>query len=87
MKKILLTMLVAAVALSCEQKVATEAPVQAESAQTEAAVEGDLAYVRVDYVLAQSDIYKTEGVALQTKTEKAQQSWAKKEQGFQYEAT
>lgn len=87
MKKIFLTMLVAAAALSCEQKVATETPAQAEATQAEAVVEGDLAYVRVDYVLAESEIYKTEGVALQAKTEKAQKSWAKKEQGLQYEAT
>ncbi len=87
MKKIFLTMLVAVAALSCEQKVATEeAPAQAEAAQTEAAIEGDLAYVRVDYVLAQSEIYKTEGVALQSKTEKAQQRWAKKEQDLQKKA-
>ena len=87
MKKFFLTMLVAVAALSCEQKVATEeAPAQAEAAQTEAAIEGDLAYVRVDYVLAQSEIYKTEGVALQSKTEKAQQRWAKKEQDLQKKA-
>ena len=80
-------MLVAVAAISCEQKVATEeAPAQAEAAQTEAAIEGDLAYVRVDYVLAQSEIYKTEGVALQSKTEKAQQRWAKKEQDLQKKA-
>lgn len=80
-------MLVAVAALSCEQKVATEeAPAQAEAAQTEAVIEGDLAYVRVDYVLAQSEIYKTEGVALQSKTEKAQQRWAKKEQDLQKKA-
>ena len=80
-------MLVAIAALSCEQKVATEeAPAQAEAAQTEAAIEGDLAYVRVDYVFAQSEIYKTEGVALQSKTEKAQQRWAKKEQDLQKKA-
>ena len=33
-----------------------------------------------------SDIYQTEGIAFQKKLETAQQSWAKKEQGFQYEA-
>ena len=80
-------MLLAIAALSCEQKVATEeAPAQAEAVQTEAVIEGDLAYVRVDYVLAQSEIYKTEGVALQSKTEKAQQRWAKKEQDLQKKA-
>jgi outer membrane protein len=45
-----------------------------------------LAYVRVEYVLAESEIYKTEGVALQEKTQKAQNSWAQKEKNLQNEA-
>ena len=40
-----------------------------ESAAVEAVVEGDLAYVNVDYVLAESEIFKTEGIALRDKTE------------------
>ena len=77
MKKIFLSLMVAAMAFTaCEQKAATEA-----------VVEGDLAYVRVEYVLAESEIFKTEGVALQEKTEKAQKSWAQKEKNLQYEAT
>ncbi|MBR6560410.1 MAG: OmpH family outer membrane protein [Alistipes sp.] len=88
MKKIFLTMLVACAALvACEQKAATEATAEGEAAATEAVVEGDLAYVRVEYVLAESEIFKTEGVALQEKTEKAQKSWAQKEKNLQYEAT
>ena len=58
------------------------------AATTEAvAVEGDLAFVNVDYVLAESEIFKTEGIALQEKTQKAQNSWAQKEKNLQYEAT
>ena len=44
-----------------------------------------LAFVNVDYVLAESNIFKTEGVALRDKTEKAQQKWMKKEQNLQNE--
>ena len=86
MKKVFLTLLVVAMGLvACENK--TVAP--AEEAQTTAteAVEGDLAYVKVDYVLAESEIFKTEGLALQEKTQKAQNSWAQKEKNLQYEAT
>ena len=47
--------------------------------------EGNLAFVNVDYVLAESDIFKSEGIALRDKTEKTQQKWAKKEQNLQNE--
>ena len=88
MKKIFLTLMVAAMAFTaCEQKVATEPAAEGDATTTEAAVEGELAYVRVEYVLAESEIYKTEGIALQEKTEKAQKSWAQKEKNLQYEAT
>ena len=87
MKKIFLSMLVACAALVACQQPATEATAEGEATATEAVVEGDLAYVRVEYVLAESEIYKTEGVALQEKTEKAQKSWEQKEKNLQYEAT
>ncbi len=65
----------------------TTAPTQTSENQTsEAAVSGDIAYVRSDLVLSQSELFLVEGVALRTKTEKAQASWSKTEQGFQYEA-
>lgn len=87
MKKIVLTLLVSALAfMACENKTANTAT-ESEAAATKTVVEGDLAYVRVDYVLAESNIYKTEGVALQEKTQKAQNSWAQKEKNLQYEAT
>ena len=80
--------MVAAMAFTaCEQKPATEPATEGDAAATEAVVEGDLAYVRVEYVLAESEIFKTEGVALQEKSEKAQKSWAQKEKNLQYEAT
>ena len=82
MKKVFLTLLVAAMGfVACENKAA--APAEEAQATATEAVEGDLAYVRVDYVLAESDIFKSEGIALRDKTEKTQQKWAKKEQNLQ----
>ena len=57
-----------------------------EQTAVESVTEGDLAYVNVDYVLAESEIFKTEGIALRDKTEKTQQKWAKKEQELQKRA-
>ena len=86
MKKYFFTQLVAALSFaSCDNKTATPAA-EGEAAATETVTGGDVAYVRVEYVLAESEIYKTEGVALQEKTQKAQNSWAQKEQNLQYEA-
>ena len=53
-----------------------------ETAATEATEQrevggGDIAYVQVEAVLAQSDLYNAEGIALKDKTEKAQKSWAR----------
>ena len=87
MKKFFFTLLVAALSFaSCDNKTATPAA-EGEAAATETVTGGDIAYVRVEYVLAESDIYKSEGVALQEKTQKAQNSWAQKEKNLQYEAT
>ena len=46
----------------------------------------DIAYVQVEAVLAQCDLFLNEGKALQEKTQKAQKSWAQKEQNLQSEA-
>ena len=51
-----------------------------ETAATEATEQrevggGDIAYVQVEAVLAQSDLYNAEGIALKDKTEKAQQGF------------
>ena len=67
-----------------ENKANTENAENAATTET-VAVEGDLAFVNVDYVLAESEIFKTEGIALRDKTEKTQQKWAKKEQNLQNE--
>ncbi|MBR6759930.1 MAG: OmpH family outer membrane protein [Alistipes sp.] len=87
MKKVFLTLFVAAFAfVACENKTAATTEENVAEATTEVAG-GDIAYVQVEYVLAESDIYKTEGVALQEKTTKAQNAWAQKEKNLQYEAT
>ena len=87
MKKYFFTLLVAALSFaSCDTKTATPAA-EGEAAAIETVTGGDIAYVRVEYVIAESEIYKTEGIALQEKTQKAQNSWAQKEQNIQYEAT
>lgn len=87
MKKVFWTLLVAALPLvSCDNKTTAPATETAE-VETETIKGGDIAFVRVDYVLAQSQIYQTEGVALKDKTEKAQNAWAQKEKNLQYEAS
>ena len=58
---------------------------EVEQTATEVVAQGDLAFVNVDYVLAESNIFKSEGVTLRDKTEKAQQKWMKKEQNLQNE--
>ena len=58
---------------------------EVEQTATEVVAQGDLAFVNVDYVLAESNIFKSEGIALRDKTEKAQQKWMKKEQNLQNE--
>ncbi len=86
MKKTLLTALVAALALtSCGTKnQQSEAAAGCEA--TREIGTADIAYVQVEAVLAQSDLYKNEGAVLQEKTQKAQDSWAKREQSLQAEA-
>ncbi len=87
MKKVFLTLFVAAFAfVACENKTAATTEENTTEAATEVAG-GDIAYVQAEYVLSESDIYKTEGVALQEKTTKAQNAWAQKEKNLQYEAT
>ncbi len=87
MKKYFFTLLVAALSFAaCDNKTATPAA-EGEAAELQSVTGGDIAYVRAEYVIAESEIYKTEGVALQEKTQKAQNSWVQKEQNLQYEAT
>ena len=86
MKKTLFPALAAALVLAaCSTKTAEQTGDAAE-AVAQQVVSSDIAYVQVEAVLAQCDLYKTEGVALQEKTEKAQKSWAQREKGLQAEA-
>ena len=84
MKKVLFAALALAFAASCnnaQQTTTTEEPAEAK---TEVATSG-FVYVRTEAVLAESEIFKTEGVALQAKNEKTQKALADKEQKLQNE--
>lgn len=84
MKKTLLVAIMAVAFVACNNE-AKKAETTTEQHATESVVSGDLAFVNVEMVLAESDIFKTEGVALRDKTEKTSQKWAKKEQNLQNE--
>lgn len=89
MKKFFFPVLAAALVLTACGTKTTET--SAEAAATETATAqlvgtGDIAYVQVEAVLAQCDLFLNEGKALQEKTEKAQKSWAQREQNLQAEA-
>ena len=86
MKKTLFTLATALCMMACGTK---SAETTAENADATAAAQqgaGEIAYVQVEAVLAQCDLYKNEGTALQEKTEKAQKSWAQRERNLQAEA-
>ena len=85
MKKMLFTALVAACAMTACGTKTTETAAAAEEATREIG-SSDIAYVQVEAVLAQCDLFLNEGKALQEKTQKAQKSWAQKEQNHQSEA-
>ena len=84
MKKTLFAALIAAVAMMTSCKEAAENKAE-ENGAVATEVVSDLAFVNTDLVFAESEIFKTEGMALKEKTEKAQQSWARKEQKLQNE--
>ena len=84
MKKTLLVALMAVALVACKNE-ERKAENTAEQNAVESVASGDIAYVNVEMVLAESDIFKTEGVALRTKTEKTSEKWAKKEQNLQNE--
>ena len=85
MKKMLFTALVAACAMTACGTKTTETAAAAEEATREIG-SSDIASVQVEAVLAQCDLFLNEGKALQEKTQKAQKSWAQKEQNLQSEA-
>lgn len=85
MKKMLFSALAAALVLTACGPKQQAAEAQAEGTKSELG-SSDIAIVSPEAVLAQSDLYKNEGAALQEKTQKAQKSWAQREQGLQAEA-
>ena len=85
MKKIFWVALAAAAMMTSCKEAKTEKVEEGAAVATE--VVGDLAFVNTDIVFAESELFKTEGVALKEKTEKAQQSWAREEQKLQGEAS
>ncbi len=88
MKKVLFTLLsLALMATACKKQDAPAATAEAaEAAEKTEIGTGDIAYVMVEAVLAQCDLMQNEGKTLQEKTEKAQKSWAAKEQSLQSKA-
>lgn len=85
MKKLLFMAWAVAVAMTaCGTQEKPAAPAQEGDVARIGA--SDIAYVQVEAVLAESDLYKSEGVALQEKTQKAQNSWAQREKNLQAEA-
>ena len=86
MKKTLFPALAAALVLAaCGTKTAEQAEAPGET-PTQEVISCDIAYIQVEAVLAQCDLYQKEGVALQEKTQKAQKSWAQREKNLQAEA-
>ncbi len=86
MKKTLFPVLAAALVMTACGTKTTEQTAQTDQTETTARVgASDIAYVQVEAVLAQCDLFLTEGKALQEKTEKAQKSWAQREQNLQAE--
>ena len=89
MKKFFFPVLAAALVLTACGTKTTETSAEAAATETATAQQGgtgDIAYVQVEAVLAQCDLFLNEGKALQEKTEKAQKSWAQREQNLQAEA-
>lgn len=89
MKKFFFPVLAAALVLTACGTKTTETSAEVAATETATAQQvgtGDIAYVQVEAVLAQCDLFLTEGKALQEKTEKAQKSWAQREQNLQAEA-
>lgn len=84
MKKILFAAVALVFAVSCNTANKANDNTAAAEAKTEVGAT-DLAFVRTEAVFAESEIFKTEGTALQSKNEKTQQNLAQKEQKLQNE--
>lgn len=82
MKKMFFIALAVACALTACQPKGEQAT--AEGAQQQIGG-SDIAYVHAEAVIAECELMKGEGAALAEKTQKAQESWAKKERALQAE--
>lgn len=83
MKRIVVAALCAALTLAACK---TEEKAAEQQVEQTPVVAGDIAFVNTEKVLSECEIFKTEGLNLREKTEKAQKSWADKERNLQYEA-
>ncbi|WP_300705483.1 OmpH family outer membrane protein [uncultured Alistipes sp.] len=63
-----------------------EPTTDATSEEQQSVGSSDIAYVVVEGVLSESDIYKNEGIPLQEKTEKTQKKWLQRRQNLEAEA-
>ena len=86
MKKLLFMAMVAAASMTSCGKQNAQTPAEAAENNATEVCTGEIVLVDVDAVLAESDLYKNEGAALQEKTQKAQNSWAQREKNLQAEA-
>ncbi len=68
--------------VSCTAPSATQVPEVTTQVGT-----SDIAFVTMEMVLSESDIFKTEGMALQKRTETAQRDWSQQEQKLQSDAS
>ena len=83
MKKILFSVMAAALFFAaCSPKTETVA----EAGEVKSVAGSDLAYILVEKVMVENDLYQQEGLPLEEKTRKAQEGWAKKQQNLQWEA-
>ena len=85
MKKIFIAALAVLAFVGCNNEKKTNNAEEVATENVAVVSSSDIAFVNVEYVLAQSEIVKTEGEALRLKTEKTQQKLAKREQNLQNE--
>lgn len=84
MKKVFIAASLAILAASCAAPESATTQSATTSTQPSAcSSECSLAYVNVDLVLSQSDIFTEEGLPLQKRSETAQREWSQKEQALQ----
>ncbi len=84
--KIVFIVLAAIAIASCATESAQSAKVADSVEKITQVVSSDIVYLDVEYAITESDIFNSEGVSLQRKSDKAQASWVEREQVFQTEA-